>query len=83
MMILWVRKSLNTYVKCKISNFNTSYALNGQYDESAMFFIVVEIVIPDKYAGCSYIKSKLDTIKMSQFKYYLPKSNPHIAECMN
>ena len=48
-----------------------------------MFFVVVKMVRPDTHSGCSYIKSKLENMKMSQFKHDIPKENLQIAERMN
>ena len=48
-----------------------------------MFFSVVKMVRPDTRAGCSDIKTKLETMKMSQFKHDIYKSNPQISEYMN
>ena len=48
-----------------------------------MFFVIVKMVRPDTHAVFSDIKSKLETIRMSEFKYGIPRSNLHIAEWMN
>ena len=43
------------------------------------FVVVVKMVQPDTRAGCSDIQKNLETMKMSQFKPYIPKANLHIA----
>ena len=44
-----------------------------------MFFVIVKMVRPDTRAGCLDIKTKLDTMKMSQFKHDISKENLQIA----
>ena len=56
-----------------------SYTFNNQDYGSAMFFVVVKMVQPDTRAGFSDIQKNLETMKMSQFKPYIPKANLHIA----
>ena len=44
------------------------------------FFVIIEMVRPDTLLGCSDIKSKLEKMKISHFKYGIPKSNLKIVE---
>ena len=41
------------------------------------------MVQPNTRAGRSDIKSKLENMKMYNFKHDIPKANLHIEECMN
>ena len=48
-----------------------------------MLFFIVKMVCPDTRAGLSDIKTKLETMKISQFKHDISKANPHIEEWIN
>ena len=48
-----------------------------------MLFVIVKIVQPDAHVGCSDIKSKLENMKMSQFKHDITKTNLQISEQTN
>ena len=48
-----------------------------------MFFIILKMVNPEKIAGCSDIKTNLETMKISQFKHEIPRANLLISEWMN
>ena len=63
--------------------FRTSYKLNNQDDGDAIFFLIVKMVHPDTRDGCSDIKTKIDTMKMYQFKRSTSNANLHISERMS
>ena len=48
-----------------------------------MFFVILKMVWPDTHAGWSDIKSKLENMKMFQFKHDIPKANMQIVEHIN
>ena len=74
MLILWIRNSLTTYENHKLRYFKTSYVFNGQYDGVAK-----KMLHPDTQSRCSDIKTKLETMNMSQLKFWDPKENLQIA----
>ena len=76
---IWIDKSLTTYAKRKLRAFRSAYNFNNQYYGSAIIFVIVKKVPPDIWAGFLDIISKLDNMKMSQFKHNTPKSNLKIA----
>ena len=80
---LWIKNSLTAEGKRKLIVFRTSYTFKHQDYGAAMFFVVVKIVCPDTIYGCSDIKTKLDTMKISQFKHSISKANLQILEWMN
>ena len=80
---LWVKNSLTTYTNRKLRDFRSEYTLNTQYDGAVMLFVIVKMVQPDTCTGCSDINTNLENMKMSQFKYDIPKTNLHILEWMN
>ena len=79
MLSPWIKNVLTTDTKLKSGYFKTSYTYNNQCDGSTIFFVIVKMSIPDTCAVCSDIKKKMKTMRMSHFKYYIPKSNLHIA----
>ena len=48
-----------------------------------MFFVIVKMVHPDTRTGCSDINTKLETMKLFQFKHVIPKENIQISEWTN
>ena len=82
-LILWIKNSLTTDAKLELRAYKNSYAYNNQNYGAAMFFVIVKMVRPDTCARCSYIKTKLETMKISQLKYDITRSNLHIEEWMN
>ena len=74
-MGLWINNYLTTDVNCKLIAFGTSYTFNNQDEESSMLFVRVKMVHPDTRSGFSYIKTKLQTMKMSHFKHDISKAN--------
>ena len=74
-MGLWINNSLNTAAK----SFRNSYTFNDQDDRAAMFFVVVKTVRPDTISGYSDMKTKLETMKMYQFKHNISKANLHLS----
>ena len=71
---------LTAEAKRKLRVFRTSYTFHNQYDGAAMLFFVVKIVLPETISGCSYIMTKLETMKMSQFKHDISKANLQVSE---
>ena len=71
----WIKNSLITDDQHKLRDFRTAYTLSKQYDRSPMFFVIVKMAHPDTHEGCSDIKTKLETMKMSHFKHDTPTSN--------
>ena len=82
MIALCIKNSLTTHDKCKLRYFKTSYTFNNQ-DDGARFFVIVKMVLHNTRTGWSYIKSKMDTIEMSQFKHDIPRYNLQIVEFIN
>ena len=83
MICLWINNSLTTNVNCKLRYFKSTYTFNAQYYGSAMFFVTVKMVRPDKCAEFSDIKSNLENMILSHFKRDIHKANLQIAEWMN
>ena len=79
MLGLCIMNSLTTDSKRKLRAFKYESTFNTQYDGAAILIIIVKMVRPDTREGCSYIKYKLENMKMSQLKYDIPKSNLQIA----
>ena len=80
MIGLWIKKSFTNDVKHKLRTFRSSYTFNNQDYGATMLFVIVKIVQPDAHVGCSDIKSKLENMKMSQFKHDITKTNLQISE---
>ena len=80
---LCIKNSLTTNVNRKLMYFRSEYTFNTQDYKYTMFFAIVKMVRPETCAGYSYIKSKLENIKMSHFKHDILKSNLHISERTN
>ena len=80
---LWINNYLTTETKIKLRYFIYSYKFNSQDDGDAMFFVVVKILCPDTRDEFSDIKTKLETMKMSQFNHDISKSNLCIVEWTN
>ena len=78
-----MKKYLVTNVKRNLRSFKSAYKFNTQYYGYAMFFVIVKLVIIYTHAGFSDIKSKLENMKMSQFKHDIPKANLLISEWTN
>ena len=70
---LWTKNSLTTDAKRNLRAFKTSYTYNNQDDEYEMLFVIVKMVLPDTCTGWANINTKLETIRMSHFKNYIPK----------
>ena len=83
MLGIWIKNSLTTASKRKLMDFNYSYTFNSETDVAKMSFVILKMVRPDTRSEWSDIKSKLENMKMSHFKYEIPKSNLQIAEWMN
>ena len=77
---LWIKNSLKTNDKRSLRDFKSVYTFNTQDYGAAMLFVIIKMVRPDTRAGCSYIDSKMENMKMSHFKHDIPKYNLHIAE---
>ena len=82
-IVLWIKNLLTTDAKCKLSTFRTAYTFNKQDDVASMFFVIIKMVLPETCPGLLDMKSKLDTINMSQFKHNLPRGKLHIVKRMN
>ena len=80
---LWIKNFLTTDGKRKLRAFRTAYNFNNQYYGVVIFFVMVKMVHPATRTVLSAIKSKLETMKMSRSKQYIPISNLHIEEWMN
>ena len=78
MLRLWIKNSMTTNSKCKLRAFNYAFTLNAQDYGATMFFVIVKMVQPHTHSGCSYIKYKLENMKLSRFKHDIPKSNLQI-----
>ena len=48
-----------------------------------MLIFIVKMVQPGTRAGCSNIKTNIETMIMSQFNNGIPKVNLYISECLN
>ena len=83
MIGLWIKNYLTTDPKHKLRAFKYAYTFNAQYDGDTMLFVFVKMVRPDTCAGCSYIKYKLEIMKISHFKHDILKANLHIAKWTN
>ena len=82
-LFLCIENLLTTDAKRKSRDFNTAYTYNKQDDGDIFCFFIVNIVRPDTRAGWSEIKKKLKTMRISQLKHNITKSNLHNAEWMN
>ena len=71
--------SLTTGVKRNLRAYKTLYAYNIQDYADEMFFFIFKMVLPDTHECCSKIKTKLETIMISQFKRDIPKASLNIA----
>ena len=83
MIGLWINNYLTTNAKRKWRYFKSAYTLNAQDNGAEIFLVIVKMVRPDTCAGCSYIKSKLENMKMYHFKHDIPEANLKIVEWMN
>ena len=75
-----IKKFLTNDSKHKLRAFSNAYSFNKQDDGYTMFSVIVKMVLPDTHAECSYIKSNLETMNMSQFKHDTPIANLQISE---
>ena len=80
---LWINNLLTTDAKHKLRAFRNAHTFNNQDYGDEMFFVVVKMVLPDTQTGFSDIKTKMETMKTSQLKHDIPRSNLQIAEWMN
>ena len=62
--------------------FKISDTFNSK-DHGAMIFVIIKMVLPDTCNGCSDIKTKIDTMKISQLNHDKSKANLHISEWVN
>ena len=67
----------------QVEALNTSYTLNSQDSRDEMLFFINKMVRPETHTGLSYIKTKLYTMNMSQFKHDVSNAKIHIMEWMN